>query len=201
MSVRDEGGRRRGPRRFPSPRPRPVPASAWPVTTPVTVRRPSGTTTRAPMTGSWQALGNGVGQRLELRHRHRDADVQHRAETGIRGQGRDERGTVPRSRALAVGGPTDRGLSSCLPTPRACSPGCAAGTRVERRNQLGAAVVEDPAAQPRDRILRLQQRLRRERAERDDHLRLRSSRSAGRGTARRSRLRPAPGCGCRAAGT
>ena len=44
--------------------------------------------------------------------------------------------------------------------------------RVEGRNQLRAAVVEDAAAQARDRIVRPQQRLRRELAERDDHLRL-----------------------------
>ena len=43
---------------------------------------------------------------------------------------------------------------------------------MEGRDQLGAAVVEDAAAQARDRILRLQQRPRGERAQRDDDLRL-----------------------------
>ena len=43
---------------------------------------------------------------------------------------------------------------------------------MKRRNQLRAAVVVNAAAQARDRIERAQQRLRRELAERDDHLRL-----------------------------
>ena len=43
---------------------------------------------------------------------------------------------------------------------------------MEGRDQLRAAVVEHAAAQPRDRLVGPQQRLRRELAERDDHLRL-----------------------------
>ena len=42
---------------------------------------------------------------------------------------------------------------------------------MERRDQLGAAELVDPSAQPRDRILRAKQRLRGERSERHDHLR------------------------------
>ena len=73
--------------------------------------------------------------------------------------------------------------------------------RVERRDQLRAAVVVDAAAQAGDRVLGLEQRLGRERAERDDDLRLdgidllEQERLAGR------RPRPARGCGCPAGGT
>ena len=43
---------------------------------------------------------------------------------------------------------------------------------MERRNQLGAAKVEHPSAQPRNRLLGLEQRAGGEGAERDDDLRL-----------------------------
>src|SRR5881392_3859537 len=43
--------------------------------------------------------------------------------------------------------------------------------RVEGRDQFGAAEVIDPAAQARDRVVRSQQRLRGERAQRDDDAR------------------------------
>src|SRR5688572_8107835 len=43
---------------------------------------------------------------------------------------------------------------------------------MERRDQRRASIIELPATQPRDRIHRLQQRLRRELAERHDHARL-----------------------------
>src|SRR5215204_4835997 len=44
--------------------------------------------------------------------------------------------------------------------------------RMERGNQVRAAILVDAAAHPRDRILALQQRARGEGAERDDDLRL-----------------------------
>ena len=54
---------------------------------------------------------------------------------------------------------------------------------MERRDQLRAAEIVDAAAQARDRILGAEQRLRGERAERDDHLRRMAS-ICGTGTAR-----------------
>ena len=73
--------------------------------------------------------------------------------------------------------------------------------REERRVDAGPAERELPAAQLRDAVLRVEQQLRREVAERDDRRAVGSARAGGRATARTPRSRRAADRGCRAAGT
>src|SRR5579871_3077220 len=116
-------------------------------TMPVTMRAPSGTTTRAPIDGAGMPDGTAYVRRS-------------RAGTG----------TATWTSALRLEEPEDK---------LHIFPHVALRRRVtqqvrgmERRHELRAAIVVHAAAQPRDRIQRPQQRARRERAERHDHLRL-----------------------------
>src|SRR5436190_1338734 len=84
---------------------------------------------------------------------------------------------LTRCRSFALITATDRGTKQ-RPGSLQVFPGVAlaVGTaqqerRVEGRNQLGAAEIEDAAAQARDRVVAPEQRLRGERAERHDHAR------------------------------
>src|SRR5512140_2268190 len=111
-------------------------------TTPVRVRVPRGTRTRAPTGGSGRPSG-----RLYVR------------------APRPGTGTAISTRRMGlVAGALENGPRLLQVFPRlafaARRPQQVRG--VERRDQLGAAEVEHAAAQPRDRLLRPQQRLRRE---------------------------------------
>ena len=109
---------------------------------------PSGTTTRAPGDRRGHASGNAIGEQVEGGHRHRD---RHEPSRDCDSLAR-ARGLRRRRRRIA------RTFFMSSQTSRLDGRVAQQVRGVERRNQRGAAIVEDAAAQPRDRLGGLQQR-------------------------------------------